>query len=79
MTDDTKVMSLRLSKGLATELATVARVERVTVSEAIRAAVYRYVTARGTDERFKKLLTERLEEDQELLERVAKEGLGGLS
>jgi hypothetical protein len=77
MSDDTKVMSLRLSKGLATEVATVARVERVTVSEAIRAAIYRYVTARGTDERFTKLLTERLEEDRELLERVAKEGLGG--
>lgn len=77
MSDDTKVMSLRLSKGLATQVAIVARVERVTVSEAIRAAVYRYITARGTDESFKKLLTERLEEDRELLETLAREGLGG--
>ncbi len=65
--NETKVMSLRLSKELAAELANVARIEEVTISEAIRAAIYRYIATRRTDEDFKK----RLEEDREILERLA--------
>jgi post-segregation antitoxin (ccd killing protein) len=68
---ETKVMSLRLSVELAAELATVARVEGVTISEAIRAAIYRHITTRRTDEDFKKRLKKRLEEDREVLERLA--------
>jgi metal-responsive CopG/Arc/MetJ family transcriptional regulator len=71
--DETTVMSLRLAKDLAKELTTVARVERVTVSEAIRAAIYRYIANRRTDENFKKLARQRLEEDREVLEQLASE------
>ena len=69
--NETKVMSLRLSKELAAELANVARIEEVTISEAIRAAIYRYIATRRTDEDFKKRLKKRLEEDREILERLA--------
>jgi metal-responsive CopG/Arc/MetJ family transcriptional regulator len=70
---ETTVMSLRLAKELAKELAIVARVEGVTVSEAIRAAIHRYIATRRTDENFKKLLRQRLEEDREILERISSE------
>jgi metal-responsive CopG/Arc/MetJ family transcriptional regulator len=68
MNDGTKVMSLRLANELAAEVANVARVEDVTVSETIRAALYRYITTRRTEEDFKKRLRKRLEEDREILE-----------
>ena len=67
---ETKVTTLRLCKELAAELAAVARVEGVTVSEAVRAALYQYVANRRGNENFKKLLQRRLEEDRELLERL---------
>jgi metal-responsive CopG/Arc/MetJ family transcriptional regulator len=67
---ETTVMSLRLAKELAKELATVARVEGATVSETIRAAIYRYIATRRSDENFKKLLRQRLEEDREALEEL---------
>ncbi|HEY5941892.1 MAG TPA: ribbon-helix-helix protein, CopG family [Solirubrobacterales bacterium] len=71
--NETKVLSLRLSKELAEEIFSLARVEGVTVSEAIRAAIYRYVTARRSEEDFKKRLRKRLEEDREILERLAED------
>lgn len=64
--NETKVMSLRLPEELAAELAAVARVEEVSISETTRAAVYRYITARRADENFKKLLQQRLEETARL-------------
>lgn len=69
--NESKVMSLRLSEELAAEVAIVARVEGVSISEAIRAALYRYISTRRTDEDFKKRLKKRLEEDREVLERLA--------
>lgn len=69
--NETTVMSLRLAKELAKEIAAVARVEGVTVSATIRAAIYRYIATRRTDENFKKLLRQRLEEDREVLEHLA--------
>lgn len=44
-----KVMSLRLSEELAAEVAIVARVEGVSISEAIRAALCRYISTRRTE------------------------------
>jgi antitoxin component of RelBE/YafQ-DinJ toxin-antitoxin module len=70
--NESKVMSLRLSEELAAEVAAVARVEGVTVSEAIRAALYRYITTRRNDEDFKVRLKKRLEEDREILEKLGK-------
>ncbi len=74
MNDDTKVMSLRLPKELAAEVVTVARVEGVTISEAIRASIYRYIATRRTDRDFRARLEKRLEEDREALERLVGRG-----
>ena len=69
--NESKVMSLRLSEELAAEVATVARVEGVSISEAIRAALYRYISTRRNEQDFKERLRRRLEEDREILERLA--------
>ena len=68
-----KVMSLRLSQELADELDAVARVEDVSISEAIRAAVHRYIATCRSNQAFKERLKERLEEDREVLERLTRE------
>lgn len=69
--NDTKVMSLRLPPELAAEIRAVARVDGVSISETIRAAIYRYITARCSEENFKERLTQRLEEDRVVLERLS--------
>jgi predicted transcriptional regulator len=68
---DTRVMSLRLSQELADELVAVAHVEGVSVSAAIRAAVHRYVATCRSNQAFIERLKKRLEEDREILERLA--------
>jgi hypothetical protein len=69
--EDTTVMSLRLAKDLAAEIAFICRVDQVTVSEGIRAAVYRHIAARRADKRFQERLRQQLEEDREVAERLA--------
>ena len=67
----TKVLSLRLPEELAAEITAVARADGVSVSRAIREATENHVTARRADKDFKKRLKQRLDEDRELLERLA--------
>ena len=67
----TKVLSLRLPEEIATEIAAVARANGVSISRAIRMAVEDYVIAQRADKNFKARLARRLEEDRELLERLA--------
>jgi hypothetical protein len=67
----TRVMSLRLAEDLAAEMASICRVDEVTVSEGIRAAIYRHTAARRADKRFQERLREQLEKDREVLERLA--------
>jgi Arc/MetJ-type ribon-helix-helix transcriptional regulator len=74
MNDDTKVMSLRLPQELADEVRAVARTDEASVSETIRAAIYRYVTVRRSERDFKERLKKRLEEDREVLERLVEDG-----
>lgn len=69
--DETKVMSLRLSEDLAAEMASICRVDGVTVSEGIRAAIYRHIAARRADKRFQERVKEQLEKDRKILERLA--------
>jgi len=69
--NETKVMSLRLSEDLAAEMTSICRVDGVTVSEGIRAAIYRHIAARRADKRFQERLREQLEKDREVLERLA--------
>ncbi|HET7122469.1 MAG TPA: ribbon-helix-helix protein, CopG family [Solirubrobacterales bacterium] len=67
----TKVLSLRLPEEIAMEIAAVARANGVSVSRAIRFAIEDYVVAQRADKAFKARLKKRLEEDRELLERLA--------
>ncbi len=69
--EDTKVMSLRVPEELAAEMAYVCRVDEVSVSEGIRAAIYRHIAARRADKGFQARLREQLEKDREVLERLA--------
>ena len=64
-------MSLRLSEELADEIAAVARTDDVPVTEAIREAIADHIAARRADKAFKERLKKRLEEDREVLERLA--------
>jgi len=51
--------------------AAICRVDDVTVSEGIRAAIYRHIAARRADKRFQERLREQLEKDREVLEGLA--------
>lgn len=64
-------MSLRLSEEMAREIAAVARTDEVPVTEAIREAIANHVASRRADKVFKERLKKRLEEDREVLERLA--------
>jgi hypothetical protein len=64
-------MSLRLREDQAAELAAVARTDEMSVSDAVREAIDDYITARRADKDFQKRLKQRLEEDREVLERLA--------
>jgi Arc/MetJ-type ribon-helix-helix transcriptional regulator len=67
----TKVISLRLPEEIAAEIAAVARADEISVSKAIREAIEAHIATRRADKTFKDRLKRRLEEDRELLERLA--------
>lgn len=67
----TKVTSLRLPADLAEEISAVARVDGLPISELVRAALYQFITARRAEPDFKEQLRKLLEEDQEVLKRLA--------
>jgi predicted DNA-binding protein len=71
LTMTSKVMSLRLPEKLAADLAAVARADEIPISEAIREAIEHHITARRADKGFKERLKKRVEEDREVLERLA--------
>jgi len=66
-----KAMSLRLSGDQAAQLAAVARTEDVPISEAVREAIREHIKVRRTDPEFQQRLKQQLEEDREMLERLA--------
>jgi len=66
-----KAMSLRLSEDKAAELAAVARVDDMPVSEVVREAIDNHIASRREDPDFQKRLKLRLDEDAEVLERLA--------
>jgi predicted DNA-binding protein len=68
----TKVTSLRLPDQMAAELAAVARADDMPVSEAVREAIEKHIAERRADEGFQKRVKQVLEEDQEILKRLAK-------
>jgi predicted DNA-binding protein len=67
----TKAMSVRLPEEKAAELAAIARTDEMPVSEAVRVAIDNHIAARRGDKDFQKRLKKRLEEDREVLERLA--------
>jgi Arc/MetJ-type ribon-helix-helix transcriptional regulator len=68
---NTKITTLRLPKELADELDVVARVDRLPVSELVRAAIYRFIADRRSEPDFKERLNQVAEEDRKTLERLA--------
>ncbi|HXR61444.1 MAG TPA: hypothetical protein VN732_08970 [Solirubrobacterales bacterium] len=68
----TKVSTLRVPVDLAVEVDAVARAEGESVSEITRAALYEFIAARRSDQRFKERLQRRMEEDREVVERLAR-------
>jgi predicted DNA-binding protein len=67
----TKVTTLRLPVYMAAELSAVARTDDMPVSEAVREAIEKHIAERRADEEFQKRLKKLLEEDQEVLKRLA--------
>jgi len=65
-----KVTTLRLEASLAKELALVARADEVPTSEAVRAALNRYIAERKTDPRVQARFKVMLEEDAAIIERL---------
>lgn len=64
-------MSLRLAGDLGAELAAVARADDMPISETIRKAIEHYIEARRTDQAFRERLKKLVDEDREVLERLA--------
>lgn len=67
-----KAMSLRLPEEKAAELAAIARADDMPISEAVRVAIDNHIAAKRADKDFQKRLKQRLEEDREVLERLAR-------
>ena len=67
----TKATSLRLPEEMAAELAAVARADDMPMSEVVREAIEKHITERRTDKDFQKRVKQLLEEDQEVLKRLA--------
>jgi post-segregation antitoxin (ccd killing protein) len=57
---------------MAAELTTVARADGIPVSEAVRAAIEKHIAERRADKEFQKRLKKLVEEDQEVVKRLAK-------
>jgi predicted transcriptional regulator len=66
-----KAMTLRLPDGTAAELEAVARTDETSVSEAVREAIDHYIAERRQDAEFKARLRKIIEDDREVLERLA--------
>ncbi len=67
-----KTMTLRLQDELARELEAVARVDDISLSDAVRAAITEHVEARRADRAFQERLDRFMHENQAILERLAR-------
>jgi hypothetical protein len=66
-----KAMSLRLPEEQADQLQAIARIDEVSISDAVREAIDKQIAAKRSDKDFQARLKKRLEEDQEVLRRLA--------
>lgn len=67
----TKITTLRLPDYMAAELSAVARANGVPVSEVVRDALAKHIKDLRSDKDFQKRVKLLLEEDQEILKRLA--------
>ena len=67
-----KAMTLRLSEEQARELEAVARVEGRPVSALVREAIDAHIAARRADKAFRSRLARFMDEDREILDRLAR-------
>lgn len=70
--EDTKAMTLRLDNETAKDLETTAKVDGVSVAEAVREAIDSHIENRRQDNDFRERLQQSIEENKELLERLAR-------
>jgi hypothetical protein len=68
---DFKAMTIRLPADQAADLEAVAKVDRVPVSEAVRMAIAEHIAVRRRDREFRERLQQLIEENREILERLA--------
>jgi hypothetical protein len=66
-----KAMSLRLPEDQADQLQAIARVDDMSISDAVREAIDHQIAAKRADKDFQDRLKKRLKEDQEVLRRLA--------
>ena len=67
-----KALTVRLDPNQHAELEAVARVDETTVSESIRTAVDEYIEAKRTDHEFRSRLKSHIEQNREILDRLAR-------
>ena len=67
-----KTMTLRLQDELARELEAVARIDDISLSDAVRVAITEHVEARRADRAFQERLDKFMSENQAILERLAR-------
>jgi hypothetical protein len=70
-TAPTKARTLRLDVNDDAALEALARVDGVTVTDAIRVAIHRYIAERRVDPEFQRRIKESIEQNRELLRRLA--------
>ncbi len=68
----TKAFTMRLPEEKAAELEAVARADGVPVSEAVRDAIDQHIDARRKDKKFQARLSKLVEDNQRVLERLAR-------
>ncbi len=68
---DKKAMTVRLDPEQARLLETVAEVDGMPVAEAIRVAIDEHIAARRQDKEFREALRRLMEENRDILERLA--------
>lgn len=70
--EEMKPMTVRLSREQARQLEKVAEVDGTTVADAIRAAIDEHIEARRKDDAFMERLRRSIEDNRDILERLAR-------
>ena len=71
MKEEQKILTVRVDAAQAREAEVVARVEGISVNELVRQALAGHIEARRKDEAFRARIVGIIEEDKEILDRLA--------